>query len=120
MTTADQDGWDGPDPARLYVITRGRSGPAGPGVFDLVTLIVSRAEPTPTMQPEHAAILRLCRAPLSVAEVSAYLELPTSVVTVLLADLLDDGRIEARAAVPKAELPERALLEAVIHGLQRL
>ncbi|MDH6708200.1 MULTISPECIES: DUF742 domain-containing protein [unclassified Kitasatospora] len=120
MTTADQGGWDGPDPERLYVITRGRSGPAGPGVFDLVTLIVSRTEPTPTMQPEHAAILRLCRSPLSVAEVSAYLELPTSVVTVLLADLLDDGRIEARAAVPKAELPDRALLEAVIHGLQRL
>ncbi|MEU9077977.1 DUF742 domain-containing protein [Kitasatospora sp. NPDC004745] len=120
MTAADQGDWDGPDPERLYVITRGRSGPSGPGVFDLVTLIVSRAEPTPTMQPEHAAILRLCRSPLSVAEVSAYLELPTSVVTVLLADLLDDGRIEARAAVPAAELPDRALLEAVIHGLQRL
>ncbi|MFG2907567.1 DUF742 domain-containing protein [Kitasatospora sp. NPDC048286] len=119
--TAEQGGWDGPEPDRLYVITRGRSGPAGPGVFDLVTLIVSRAEPTPAHQPEQAAILRLCRSPLSVAEVSAYLELPVSVVIVLLADLLDDGLIEARsAAVPAAELPDRALLEAVIHGLQRL
>ncbi|MER7755306.1 DUF742 domain-containing protein [Kitasatospora sp. NPDC097643] len=120
MTAAGQDGWDGGEPERLYVITRGRSGPAGQGEFDLVTLIVAHAEPTPTMQPEHAAILRLCGSPLSVAEISAYLELPMSVVTVLLADLLDDGRIEARAAVPAAELPDRALLEAVMHGLQRL
>ncbi|MFE4520154.1 DUF742 domain-containing protein [Kitasatospora sp. NPDC056783] len=119
--TAEKAGWEGPEPDRLYVITRGRSGGSGLGVVDLVTLIVSRGEPTPAHQPEHAAILRLCRSPLSVAEVSAYLELPASVVAVLLADLLDDGLVEARAAaVPAAELPERALLEAVIHGLQRL
>ncbi|MQS16926.1 DUF742 domain-containing protein [Streptomyces kaniharaensis] len=114
-------GWaDESEPERLYVITRGRSGPGGQTPFDLVTLIVARAEPAPTMQPEHAAILRLCGSPLSVAEISAYLRLPTSVVTVLLADLLADGLIEARAAVPPADFPDRALLEAVIHGLQRL
>ncbi|MBV6696833.1 DUF742 domain-containing protein [Kitasatospora aureofaciens] len=117
-------GLDGPadedEPERLYVITRGRSGPGGETPFDLVTLIVSRAEPKATMQPEHAAILRMCASPLSVAEISAYLRLPTSVVTVLLADLLADGLIEARAAVPPADFPDRALLEAVIHGLQRL
>ncbi|MEE1782880.1 DUF742 domain-containing protein [Streptomyces sp. SP17BM10] len=111
---------DDDDPERLYVITGGRSGPAGPTPFDLVTLIVTRRDPRPGMQPEHAAILRLCTAPLSVAEISAYLRLPTSVVTVLLADLLDDELIEARAAVPPADFPDRALLEAVIHGLQRL
>ncbi|MCX4751082.1 DUF742 domain-containing protein [Kitasatospora sp. NBC_01287] len=120
MSAADQEDRVAGGPARLYVITRGRSGLAGPTAFDLVTLIVSRAEPTPTMQPEQAAILRICGSPLSVAEVSAYLRLPASVVTVLLADLLAEGRIEARAAVPAAVLPERALLEAVIHGLQRL
>ncbi|MFF2042827.1 DUF742 domain-containing protein [Kitasatospora sp. NPDC058170] len=113
-------GWDDGEPERLYVITRGRSGLAEQTVFDLVTLIVARAEPTPAMQPEHAAILRICGSPLSVAEISAYLRLPMSVVTVLLADLLAEERIEARAPVPPAILPERALLEAVMHGLQRL
>ena len=119
MSPTGQD-WDEGDPERLYVITRGRSGLAGQATFDLVTLIVSRSEPTPTMQPEHAAILRICGSPLSVAEISAYLRLPASVVTVLLADLLAEERIEARSFVPPAILPERALLEAVIHGLQRL
>ncbi|MGK4579006.1 DUF742 domain-containing protein [Kitasatospora sp. HPMI-4] len=119
MSAADQD-WDEGAPERLYVITRGRSGLAEQTTFDLVTLVVSRSEPTPMMQPEHAAILRICGSPLSVAEISAYLRLPASVVAVLLADLLAEGRIEARAPVPQAVLPDRALLEAVIHGLQRL
>ncbi|MDH6130388.1 DUF742 domain-containing protein [Kitasatospora sp. GP82] len=119
MSAADQD-WDEGNPERLYVITRGRRALAERTTFDLVTLVVSRAEPTPTMQPEHAAILRICGSPLSVAEISAYLRLPMSVVTVLLADLLAEERIEARAPVPKAILPDRALLEAVMHGLQRL
>ncbi|GAA0667204.1 DUF742 domain-containing protein [Kitasatospora atroaurantiaca] len=112
--------WDEGNPERLYVITRGRSGLSERTVLDLVTLIVSRAEPQPTMQPEHAAILRICHSPLSVAEISAYLGLPMSVVTVLLADLLSDGRVEARAPVPQALLPDRALIEAVMHGLQKL
>ena len=119
MSGTDQD-WEEANPERLYVITRGRSGSAGPTTFDLVTLVVSRAEPTPTMQPEHAAILRICGSLLSVAEVSAYLGLPMSVVTVLLADLLSEHRIEARLPVPQAILPDRALIEAVIHGLQKL
>lgn len=119
MSAADQ-GWDAGIPERLYVITRGRSGLAEQTTFDLVTLIVSRSEPTPTMQPEHAAILRICESPLSVAEISAYLRLPVSAVTVLLADLLAEEQIEARACVPQAILPDRALLEAVMHGLQKL
>ncbi|MDH6132120.1 hypothetical protein P3T37_001505 [Kitasatospora sp. MAA4] len=118
MSAADP-GWNDAEPERLYVITRGRSGLAET-TFALVTLIVSRSEPTATMQPEHAAILRICGSPLSAAEISAYLKLPMSVVTVLLTDLLGEERIEARACVPQAILPDRALLEAVIHGLQKL
>jgi hypothetical protein len=107
-------------PERLYVITRGRSGGPTGAALDLVTLIVSRSEPRPEMQPEHAAILRLCRFPLSVAELSAYLDLPFSVVTVLLSDLLADDLVQARAPAQLAHLPDIALIEAVIHGLQRL
>ncbi|WP_042397429.1 DUF742 domain-containing protein [Streptacidiphilus carbonis] len=113
--------WDESDqPERLYVITRGRSGTGERAALDLVTLIVSLAEPEPAMQPEHAAILRLCRSPLSLAELSAYLSLPVSVVNLLLADLLAEGRVQARKPVPKAIVPDRSLIEAVMHGLQRL
>ncbi|GAA4957761.1 DUF742 domain-containing protein [Uniformispora flossi] len=112
--------WDEGAPERLYVITGGRSGSSAREPLDIVTLIVSRASPHTATQPEHAAILRMCEFPLSVAEISAYLALPASVVMVLLADLLADDRVEARAPIPAASLPDTALLEAVMHGLQNL
>ncbi|GAA0483290.1 MULTISPECIES: DUF742 domain-containing protein [Streptomyces] len=119
MSAAGQE-WEDESPERLYVITGGRTGAADTFSLDLVTLIVAKTSPRPGAQPEHAAIMRLCHSPLSVAELSAYLKLPVSVVTVLLGDLLADGRVVARAPVPPAELPDRSLIEAVIHGLQQL
>ncbi|NUK12741.1 DUF742 domain-containing protein, partial [Streptomyces lunaelactis] len=113
-------GWEESSPERLYVITGGRSGSSAPTTLDLVTLIVAKSGPRPGMQPEQAEIVRLCRAPLSVAEVSAYLSLPVSVVTVLLSDLLAEDRVLARAPVQAAQLPDRALIEAVIDGLRKL
>ncbi|MGW7054703.1 DUF742 domain-containing protein [Streptomyces sp. NPDC054887] len=107
------------DPERLYVLTGGPDG-AERAPLDLVTMVVSRTEPTPTVQPEQAAILRLCQAPLSVAEISAYLSLPFSVVTALLTELLATELVESRAPIVRATLPDRSLLEAVMHGLQKL
>ncbi|MFJ6213316.1 DUF742 domain-containing protein [Streptomyces sp. NPDC092296] len=107
-------------PERLYVITGGRSRPTGPAELDLVTLVVARSLPEPGMPPEHTAIVRMCHYPLSVAEISAYLVLPVNAVKVLLADLLAGGQVEARAPIPAASLPDIELLEAVMHGLQKL
>jgi hypothetical protein len=110
--------WDEQGPERLYVITGGRSDPPAQARIDLVTLIVARAEPQVGMQPEHAAILRMCTSPLSVAEISAHLDLPVSVVTVLLADLMTEERVEAR--VPLATRSDIETIEAVINGLRKL
>lgn len=73
-----------------------------------MTLIVTRCEPPPTAQPEQAAVLRLCRSPLSVAEISAYLNLPFSVVTVLLTELLAADLVQARAPIVRSALPDRS------------
>jgi len=105
-------------PERLYVITGGRS--AGSTALDLVTLIVSRSTPQPDQQPESAAILRMCRNPLSVAEISAYLRLPFSATAVLVADLIGAGLAEARAPVAVAGQPDRDLLKKVMYGLSKL
>lgn len=106
-------------PGRLYVLTGGEGGDRAD--LDLVTLIVARADPpAPTTQPEQSVLLRLCRAPLSVAELSAYLNLPFSVVTVLLTELLTAELVQARAPIVRSALPDRSLLEAVMHGLQKL
>ncbi|MBG0856602.1 DUF742 domain-containing protein [Streptomyces spinoverrucosus] len=116
------DGTQGKDgkpsnPERLFVIGEADGDRAE---LDLVTLVVARAEPKPSTSPEQAAVLRLCAAPLSVAELSAYLSLPFSVITVLLTEMLTAELVQARAPVVRQALPDRSILEAVMHGLQKL
>ncbi|WP_042442733.1 DUF742 domain-containing protein [Streptacidiphilus jiangxiensis] len=126
MSDQRRGGTPGPDPSdaespeRLYVITGGRAASTSRRSIDLVSLVVALAAPDPMTPPEQGAILRLCHTPLSVAEISAYLRLPVSVITVLLSDLADRGGVQVRGPVPIAVLPDRELLEAVINGLQRL
>lgn len=118
-------------PDRLYTVTKGRTlGDDSP--FDLVSLIVREQPPAAGMQSEHIRILRLCRHPVSVVEIAAELELPVSVVKVLLLDLLDAGSVAVRHPVTrrrKAErgarpmamqLPDPDMLKQVLIGLQRL
>ncbi|MER7394739.1 DUF742 domain-containing protein [Streptomyces sp. NPDC000151] len=112
--------WEEGGPERLYVLTSGRNRPDKSSPLDMVTLIVSRNEASVSMQPEQAALIAMCDYPLSVAEISAHLHLPVSVITALLTDLLASGHVEARAPVPAASLPDVELLEAVMHGLQNL
>lgn len=108
-----------PGPERLYVITRGRAGPSGATRLDLVTLVVAVGGARPGLFPEHAAILRLCRTPLSAAELSAHLRLPFSVTAVLIEDLVYAGLASARA--PRhAAAPDPELIREVLRGLQRL
>ncbi|MFF8033353.1 DUF742 domain-containing protein [Streptomyces sp. NPDC016626] len=109
---------EGGNPERLYVVA-GADGQRAD--LDLVTLIVARSpDPPPSATPEQAALFRLCAAPLSVAELSAYLSLPFSVVTVLLTEMLATELVQARAPIARKAVADRSLLEAVMHGLQRL
>ncbi|MGP3973532.1 DUF742 domain-containing protein [Streptomyces sp. 8N114] len=116
----------GPVPSgleRYYILTDGRSAPTvGAASLDVATLIVARSAPEPGIRPEHEAILRTCRNPLSVAELGAYLELPFNVLSVLVADLLNTGGVEARDPIAGTRDggPDLALLEEVLSGLQRL
>ncbi|MBL7500059.1 DUF742 domain-containing protein [Frankia sp. CNm7] len=122
-----RDEIDRENPDRLYTITGGRSR-VDADAFDLVTLVVAECDPTPAMQSEHARILRFCRSPRAVVEVSAHLRLPVSVTRILLCDLLDAGRIMVRQ--PARSAPRRSqpgnpyahpdLLKEVLVGLRRL
>jgi hypothetical protein len=128
---ADAVAQDDDGPERIYVLTGGRGGPSGSTRLDLVTLVVAvgrrgpagQPEPPPKWSqggfPEHLAILRLCRRPLSVAELSAHVRLPFSATAVLIDDLLGAGLVSTRAAV-HAVLPDREVIEEVLRGLQRL
>lgn len=117
----------GTDPSgleRYYVVTGGRSKPGDvASTLDVATLVLSRTAAPSGMQYEHEEIIRRCREPLSVAELGAHLHLPFNVLAVLLSDLLQAGRIEARDPISAHDAgrgPDLALLEEVLSGLQRL
>nr|WP_306329825.1 DUF742 domain-containing protein [Streptomyces venezuelae] len=128
----DEAGEDGSGTmVRPYTITRGRTAPDRDD-FTLITVLTTVAEPldergrplrTGRLQPEHRLILELCRRPAAVAEVAAGLDLPVSVTKILLADLVGQGLLTARAPLLVARASggaDGSLLAAVRDGLRRL
>lgn len=107
---------------RHYAMTYGRTRPTR-GDFDLVTIVVATRSRLPAeawTQPEHAAIIRLCQSPMSVAELATRLDLPVGTVRVLLGDLLDHGYIRSRSPQPGMHLPSERIFKAVLDGLRSL
>jgi hypothetical protein len=107
---------------RPYAVTRGRTMGAGHDL-DMLTVVVT-AEPPPTLRrtdPEYAAIVRLCRRPLSVAEVAAHVKLPLAVAKILVGDLIGEGHLIFRAPVqPDAGPGDLNILRAVLDGIRKL
>ncbi|HVK19942.1 MAG TPA: DUF742 domain-containing protein [Actinokineospora sp.] len=122
--TADQDWWfdDAAGPlVRPYAMTRGRTRPGAPNL-NLVTQIrasQSRSDPS-SLSPEHLDIIDLCKVPLSVAEVAAYLNVPLVVVKVLISDLIERGDVVAGALFQTSEIADTKLLQAVLDGIRRI
>jgi len=107
---------------RPYALTRGRTRPTGEAL-DLIALVtaVRGVEMNPTgLDPEHLALLRMCRLPAFVADLAADLDLPVGVVQVLLADLRERSLIHVHHPTLPARLPDPRVLREVADGLRRL
>ena len=107
---------------RPYTITKGRTRPPTEGGrLDMITIVMAVGDHDGRPQdPERQEILDLCRRPISVAEVSARLDIPLTVVRVLLGDLIAQGDVRTRADTPMTKLPEKKVLQAVLDGIRRL
>ena len=104
---------------RPYTITKGRT-PAEAERLDLSTQVRTlRPEQEPVgLGPEHLAIVRLCRQPVSVAEIAAYVKIPLGVVRVLCGDLIQRGLVMTRSpAFRSKRTPNTETLQAVLDGL---
>ncbi len=106
---------------RPYAITGGRTR----ATLDipLETIIVTTRkgdEHAGRITLERGKIIELCRQPLSLAEISAYLHVPLGVARVLVADLTDEGYVEFNRPAPAGDRPDLKLLERVLDGLQAL
>jgi hypothetical protein len=118
--TADATSPDGPL-VRPYAITRGRIASTAQDL-SLLTLVVALRERLAAdladREPEHEQILRLCRRPVSVAEVAARSNLPLTVVKVLLYDLIAHNYVLFRQPLPSTSSRDPRLLQAVLDGIR--
>jgi hypothetical protein len=122
---AREDQWldeDAGPVVRPSALTRGRTRPSGE-TLDLIALVtamrgvrVNEVE----LDPEHLALLTLCRLPTSVADLAADLDLPLGVIQILLADLRIRSLISVHHPTPPAKLPDPRILREVADGLRRL
>jgi hypothetical protein len=113
----------GEDPGliRPFAVTRGRTGKDQRGL-DILTLVsASRPEANITgLDREYREILTLCQdRALSIAELSAHMNLLLAAVKVLVSDLIDAGYLIHRPPRP-ATAPDLKLLQAVLDGVRKL
>lgn len=128
MTGADHDPHSDVDDqaghnlwVRPYTATNGRTHPSV--VLDLMSLVKATGRATVALDRlgyEHAQALRLCRVPIAVAEVAAYLRQPANVAKVLLSDLIDVGAVVARPPAADSYTDNPEILEALLVGLRNL
>jgi hypothetical protein len=105
---------------RPYAVARGRTRPTRHDL-EMTTLVVAvSADCHVDVDREYAHIIKMSRRPLSVAEVSATLNLPLAVVKVLLSDLIDWGLIIFRSPPRTSDVPRTELLQAVLDGIRKL
>ncbi|GAB3719546.1 DUF742 domain-containing protein [Nocardiopsis nanhaiensis] len=90
-------------PDGLYMVVGGRSGTTLR--LDPFALVVTERADTAGLSLEQADIVRICDRPIAPAELSARLGIPLGAVTILLADLVDQGYISLRSAGASAGPP---------------
>jgi hypothetical protein len=107
-------------------VTRGRTRPTGEA-FDLIAVVVATGSGTGAglagregLGPEHLTLLRWCRQPTFVADLSADLDLPLGVIRILLADLRDRGLVLVQSPPSRHHQPDADILKEVLNGLRAL
>ena len=95
--------------------------------LDLLTRVLATGAPLgEDADDNHLEVLALCREMISIAEVAAHMrepstakKVPASIVKVLVSDLIDYEAVQAFPPEDYSDGPPRAVLEALLVGLQK-
>ena len=107
---------------RQFALTGGRARSSGaPLPFEtLIQTTPQGRSAYATLTPEWAAIVRMGESPISVAEISAHLNIHLGVARVLVGDMEHANLIEIFAPIVSENGPDTALLERLLHELEAL
>jgi hypothetical protein len=107
---------------RPFTVTRGRTKASRTDLNMITMVIAAPGEAGRGLDAEYLDILRLCRSPMSVAEIGAKLNLPLAAVKILISDLIE-GRyllFSSPMSSYETDVPDMNLLQAVLDGIRRL
>lgn len=104
---------------RPYAVTGGRTRTPQRDL-QMITLVMALHPMgevrTQGLDEEHLQILSSSQRPRSIAEISSDLDLPLSVVKILVGDLIERKLLVFRSAIT----PDVQVIQAVINGIRRL
>lgn len=118
------------DPVPSYVLTGGRFRPSRNTIRPETLLVATETIAPVSATRAHRDLLAVCRGVLSLAEAAAHLDMTVSVLLVIASDLVDSGHLALRGGpvedssgslgLPRFEVPDQSVLEAVLDGLRAL
>jgi len=120
---AGSDGGSSGLRVRSYVLTGGRTRSGADLPFESLLQVTALGRSSlPGLALERREIISRCVGSISLAEISAHLQLPLGVVRVLVGDMVEEGLLTATAPdhTRTGDRPDRQLLERVLDGLQSL
>ncbi len=105
---------------RPFLVTAGRTTASVDGL-KLETLIQSSVSSLGRqLRFEAARVHELCKAPISIAEISAHLSIPSGVVKVVVGDLIESGHVRAHRTIEGHSSDDVQLISRLIAGVRRL
>jgi Protein of unknown function (DUF742) len=120
----NEDGRDPGPVVRPYAMTGGRTRSTRDAELELETLVSTTAEgemSAPSLNLEQRSIAMLCRDLVSVAEISARMDVPLGVARVLIGDMAEGGLLAVHPPHRSDhDRPDLALLERVLYGLRAI
>jgi hypothetical protein len=119
--TPEQRGGPADRVVPVYAFTRGRTRPAGQDLpLEAVVTATALSTSGVPLQTESRAIVEMCSAPKSLAEIGAALRVPVGVARVLVGDLANTGYLDVH--LPRITAgdggPGHAILGRLLDGLR--
>ena len=121
--TTDDHGTEPGRVVRPYAMTGGRTRSLRDAELEVEALVSTTSAgeaAVPALNIDWRSIAVLCRDVLSVAEVSARLDLPLGVARVLIGDMAEEGFVLVHRPQQTGGRPDLALLERVLYGLREI
>jgi hypothetical protein len=104
---------------RPYAITGGRARASSHLAMEALVVTSTDDVGRARLALERRTVADLAITPISVAEISAHLQVPLGVARVLVSDMADEGLVRVHHARVEGR-PDIALLERVLNGIRAL